>query len=178
MEEISTMSDERDHIEELLDDEDFEETELSELDGLKLQVKELNDKILRQAADAENYRKRLIKETDDKIKYANQSLIAKFLPVLDNFDLALQHKDNITAEAAAEGVELNRKVMLDILDKVGLTKIEANVGDPFDPNLHEAVMLSNNPDLPDNSVVMAVQNGYMLADRVVRPAKVLVNKVG
>lgn len=171
------MSEDRDHIEEMLEDEEqIEETEMSETEQLRQLVKELNDRILRQAADAENYRKRLIKETDDKIKYANQSLIAKFLPVLDNFDLALQHRNSATVEVAMEGVALNQKVMMDIMEKSGMSKIEANAGDPFDPAKHEAIMLCNNPDMPDNTVAMVVQNGYIMGDRVVRPAKVQVNK--
>ncbi|MDR2884481.1 MAG: nucleotide exchange factor GrpE [Deferribacteraceae bacterium] len=169
------MSEDRDHIEELLDEE--ETVELDETELLRKQIKELNDKILRQAADAENYRKRLIKETDDKIKYANQSLIAKFLPVLDNFDLALQHRDSSTVEVAMEGVALNQRVLIDLLEKAGMSKIETAIGDPFDPASHEAIMMTNNPDLPDNSVAMVVQNGYIMSGRVIRPAKVQVNKI-
>lgn len=174
-------AEEKDHIEELLDDEDREVDDLEEEDELSVltnKLKEAENKLLRQAADNDNYLKRVMRETDDKIKYANQSLITKFLPVLDNFDLTLQHAGSATVETLAEGVKLTQKVMLDTLSKSGLTLIEANPGDVFDPNLHEAIGLAQNPELPDNSIALVMQNGYMLEGRIIRPAKVQVNKLG
>jgi molecular chaperone GrpE len=130
------------------------------------------------AADHENHIKRLTREYDDRIKYANQKLLEKFLPVLDNFDLALSHADTASAESMAEGIKLTHKSLIDALGKSGMEIITVEVGSPFDPTLHEGIMLTNNPELPDNSVAMVVQNGYRLAGRVLRPVKVQVNKVG
>lgn len=181
---MSKKKQEQDHIEDMLDELETGEAEDNAADkpaeealSLEDQLKEAKEKILRIAADNENYQKRLARETDEKIKYANQTLLVKFLPVLDNFDLALQHSDSPSVEAVMEGVRLNQKLMLDTLEKVGLAKIEASAGDKFDPNLHEAIMLTSNPDLPDGVIALVVQNGYKLQDRIVRPAKVQVNKL-
>jgi molecular chaperone GrpE len=80
-------------------------------------------------------------------------------------------------ESVFEGIKLNRKLLLDTLEKAGLTLIAVNVGDAFDPLLHEGVMLANNAELTDNSIAMVVQNGYRMAERIVRPVKVQVNKL-
>lgn len=173
----------KDHIDDMLEEEERQEheadiEEADELETLSKKLKEAEEKLLRQAADNENYLKRVMRETDDKIKYANQSLITKFLPVLDNFDLSLQHGCASSVETLMEGVRLTQKVMLDILSKSGLTHIDAKVGDAFDPNMHEAIGLACNPDLPNNSIASVMQNGYMLENRIIRPAKVQVNKLG
>ena len=154
-------------------EEAHDETEL-----LKEALKEANDKLLRQQAETENYRKRLIKESDDKVKYANQSLVKKFLPVLDNFELALKHTEGATAETVLEGVELNRRAMSDILEKEGLELISAREGDLFDLNLHEALMRIQDESRPDGVITMVLQTGYKMGDRIIRPAKVQVNKIG
>lgn len=168
---------EQDHVEELPDEEE-EREETPEEPSLEDQLKEAEDKVLRMAAEADNYRKRLTRETDDKIRYANQSLLEKFLPVMDNFDLALQHLDTSNPEALAEGIRLNHKLLQDTLEKAGLSFIKAERGDMFDPNLHEAILLAQDPELPENALTMVVQNGYRMGDRIVRPAKVQVNKLG
>jgi molecular chaperone GrpE len=166
------IKDEDDDMDELNEEEEATD----EVSELKKALQDAEDKLMRQAAEAENYRKRLIRETDDKIKYANQSLMKKFLPVLDNFDLALKHTD-VTVEAVLEGVSLNRKAMLDILAKEGLELIPAEEGDAFDLNLHEGLMLSQDESKPNNSISMVIQNGYRMEGRIVRPVKVQVNKI-
>ncbi|MDR2105454.1 MAG: nucleotide exchange factor GrpE, partial [Deferribacteraceae bacterium] len=142
----------------------------------------LKEKILRLSADHENHIKRLIRENDERIKYANQTLLTKFLPVLDNFDLALAHIEAAGAEnqgvkGMAEGVSLTRKQLIDTLEKAGLQQIAVKIGDPFDPLIHEGIMLLNDPALADNSVALLVQSGYRLGERVLRPAKVQVNRL-
>ena len=170
-------SSERDHIEEMLDEEEQDErAEKTETELLAEKLKEAEDKLLRQAADYDNYRKRLIRETDEKIKYANQAVLEKFLPVLDNFDLALKHTEGVNVETVIEGIRLNQKVMLTALEKAGMLKIEVEAGDPFNPTEHEAIMVCKNDSMPDNVITMVIQNGYKIADRIVRSAKVQVNK--
>lgn len=177
---------ETDHIDDLLNEEDAKEENLAELteemilkkdleEALK-KLAEAEEKVLRVAADAENSRKRLIKETDDKIKFANQSLISKFLPVLDNFDLALQHSEGLP-EQVVEGLKLTQKSLMDALEREGLTKIPASAGDEFDPAIHEGVMLASLADFDNNAITMVLQNGYIQHGRVLRPAKVQVNKI-
>ncbi|MDR0454180.1 MAG: nucleotide exchange factor GrpE [Deferribacteraceae bacterium] len=181
-------SPEKDHIEEMLDENEMNETDEAEKPGtgnvqetnettvLAEKLKEAEDKLLRQAADADNYRKRLIRDTDERIKYANQSILEKFLPVLDNFDLALRHTEGVNIETVIEGIRLNGKVMLETIEKAGMTKIKVEAGEPFNPAEHEAITLCSNENMPDNAVALVIQNGYRMADRVVRPAKVQVNK--
>jgi molecular chaperone GrpE len=166
---------EQDHIEELLDEEEMDEAPIEPT--LEDRLKEAEDKVLRMAAESDNFRTRIIRETDDKIKYANQSLLEKFLPVIDNFDLALQHLDTTNPDALAEGIRLNHKVLLDTLEKAGLSVISGQRGDVFDPSIHEAILLANDATLPAGAITMVVQNGYRMGDRVVRPAKVQVNKI-
>jgi molecular chaperone GrpE len=190
MEVIVTTSNEqeRDPIEDLLDEAEEQETITETMENapndtaavianLQEKLKQAEAKVLRQAADTDNYIKRLNKETDDKIKYANQSLISKFLPVLDNFDLTLQHGATSSVDALLEGVKLTQKAMLDTLAKVGLVVVTPEVGSTFDPNTQEAIMLTANADMPNGCVTLVLQNGYVLEGRVVRPAKVQVNKI-
>lgn len=181
---------EADHIDDMLKEEEDREkakeekvSELTEemilkkeLDDARRKLAEAEEKVLRVAADAENTRKRLVKDTDDKIKYANQSIIAKFLPVLDNFDLALTHAEGLP-EKVIEGLRLTQKSLTDTLEKEGFKKIEAAAGEVFDPMVHEAVMLASDENYDDNTITMVLQNGYTQHGRVLRPAKVQVNKL-
>jgi molecular chaperone GrpE len=173
---------EKDHIEELLDGaespEESAETERDATPSLEAENAALKERVLRLAADHDNHIKRLIRENDERIKYANQTLLTKFLPVLDSFDRAFEHIETASVESLTEGTALTRKQLMDTLEKAGLQTIPVETGDPFDPALHEGIMLANNPELPDNSVALLVQNGYRLGERIVRSAKVQVNKLG
>lgn len=140
---------------------------------------EAEDKHLRAMADLENVKKRLTRETEHLRKYAAGSVLEDLLPVIDNLDLALAHahqyegcKDFVT------GVDMTRKMFLDTLSRHGLTPVAAAQGDEFNPEFHEAVGMASEPGLADNTVAQVAQQGYMLKDRLLRPAKVLVNKKG
>lgn len=167
---------EPDHIDELLEEDDAD-VELNSAGELEARLKEAEEKVLRIAAESDNFRKRITRETDEKIKYANQKMLENFLPVMDNFDLAVQHLDAASTESVVEGIKHNHRLMLDTLEKAGLSVVKVARGDVFDPMLHEAILLAQDPELPDNTVAMVVQNGYRMGDRVVRPAKVQVNKL-
>src|SRR5438128_5325499 len=127
------------------------------------------DRYLRTLADFENFRKRAEREKQDFFKYALGGLLKELLPVLDNFDRALEH--------AAEGDDFHRGVLLiykqlfDALKKHGLRPIEES-GVPFDPKIHEAVVREENPSVPSHTVVAILQRGYFLHDRLLRPAMV------
>jgi molecular chaperone GrpE len=132
---------------------------------------ELKDRYLRTLADFENFRKRSEREKSEYFKYALAGLMRELLPVLDNFDRALDH--------AAEGDDFHRGVLLiykqlfDTLTKHGLKPIDqANV--PFDPKIHEAVVRDEDPSVPSHTVVAVLQKGYFLHDRLLRPAMVKV----
>jgi len=129
------------------------------------------DRYLRLLADFENFRKRSEREKTEFYKYALAGLLKDLLPVLDNFDRALDH--------AAEGDDFHKGVLLiykqlfDVLQKHGLRTIE-EVGVPFDPNIHEGVIREEDPSVPSHTVTAVLQKGYFLHDRLVRPAMVKV----
>jgi len=145
------------------------------IDELKEELKQKDEDMLRKAADLDNYRKRLIKEGDDKIKYANQSVIESFIPVLDNLELTLSH---ITEDSAIkDGIALTLKSFQDILSKFGVSEIDSSVGIEFDPAIHDAMMMDNDLQFAHNIITLSIQKGYILNGRVVRAAKVKVNKL-
>ncbi|OIQ51164.1 Protein GrpE [Pseudodesulfovibrio hydrargyri] len=134
---------------------------------------------LRALADSENVKKRLLRETEELKKYAGESILADLLPILDNLDLALAHTGNLSAECKnfVVGVDMTRKIFLDAVKNHGLEAVQAAVGTEFDPEIHEAVGTVEEPSLKSNQVAQVVQNGYRLKGRLLRPAKVMVNKL-
>ena len=146
-----------------------------QVENLENILKEKNEEILRRAADLDNYRKRLTKETEDKVRFANQAVVKDFLPVMDNIEMALQHAEEGTP--LREGIELTIKSFKDALSKHGVKEVDAEIGTIFDPAVHEAIMMDNNTEYENNAVTLCVQKGYILNDRVIRPAKVKVNKI-
>ena len=139
--------------------------------------KEAEEAKLRALADTENVKKRLMRETEELRKYAGESVLSDLLPVLDNLDLALAHARGVEAcKDIVMGVDMTRKIFLDTLKRHGLEATGA-VGEAFDPQYHEAVGMDANPELPDNAVAQLMQSGYLLKGRLLRPAKVSVNKL-
>jgi molecular chaperone GrpE len=134
------------------------------------------DRFLRVSADLENYKKRVSKEKADLIRYGNEELIKELLPVIDNLERALEHTSSEGAqEGIADGVTMTLQQFLGILQRFGVTPIAAE-GEPFDPTKHEAVMEQPTDDYNPGHVVAELQKGYLLNDRLVRPAKVAVAK--
>ena len=146
-----------------------------QVENLEKILKEKNEEILRRAADLDNYRKRLTKETEDKVRFANQAVVKDFLPVIDNIEMALQHTEE--GSPLREGIMLTIKSFKDVLSRHGVTEINSEIGTVFDPAVHEAIMMDNLAEYENNTVTLCVQNGYILNDRVIRPAKVKVNKI-
>lgn len=146
-----------------------------QVENLENILKEKNEEILRRAADLDNYRKRLTKETEDKVRFANQAVVKDFLPVMDNIEMALQHTEEGTP--LREGIELTIKSFKDALSKHGVKEVDAEIGTIFDPAVHEAIMMDSTAEYENNAVTLCVQKGYLLNDRVIRPAKVKVNKI-
>lgn len=134
-----------------------------------------HDRYLRVQAELENYRRRTQKERDEDRKFAPLPVIRDLLPVLDNLQRAIDaaNQANSVADLKA-GVEMVLQQSLGILKKFQVTPIEA-VGQPFDPNIHEAVSQMPSSDYPPMTVIIEVERGYTLHDRVVRPAKVIVS---
>jgi len=140
-------------------------------------AKEFADKCLRLQADFENTRKRLEREKQDFVKFANEGIILELLNVLDDLErsvsLAETHKEDLTA--FLKGVEMILAHLYEMLKEYGLKPIEAE-GKKFDPHYHEALLQIENKDLPENTVVEELQKGYLLNERVIRTAKVKVSK--
>lgn len=127
----------------------------------------------RAAADFSNYRRRMDEERAATAQFANAILLARLLAVLDDYDRALDNVPPDTHDAWVEGIRLVERKLRGLLESEGVTPIEA-VGKPFDPNLHEAVVHEDTTEHPDNTVIDEVQRGYLLHDRVLRPALVRV----
>ena len=149
------------------------ETKLQEKEK---EAKELFDRLLRLSAEMENFKKRVEKEKVESYKFANENLLKDLLPILDNLERALEHgQEAENAKALLEGVDMVLKGFISILEKYGVTRIEA-LGAEFDPNQHEAVMVQEDTSQPPGVVISQLQKGYRLHDRLVRPAMVVVSK--
>ena len=138
---------------------------------------ELKDQMLRRQAELENYRKRLIRDKEEAVQFANESLIRDILGFLDNMERALTAaKNGGDVNALIEGFEMTQNQLLSTLDKNwGLKAIES-VGQEFDPSLHEACMMTVDENLDKETVLEEFQKGYTLHDRVIRPSKVKIGK--
>jgi molecular chaperone GrpE len=142
---------------------------------LEQEVKESNDQLLRKAAEFENFRKRLAREKEESIKYANAALLGDVVPIIDDFERAIQSAaDSKDFDAFHSGVSMIEKQMVNMLERNwGLKRFSAN-GEPFDPEKHEAIAVEET-DKHDSEIVLEdYQKGYLLHDRVLRPAKVKV----
>jgi molecular chaperone GrpE len=133
------------------------------------------DKFLRERADLENLRKRFQKEKEDLLKYGNENLVVEILPVVDNLERALSHVSGEECSSAVnEGVRMTLSMLMSSLKKFGVTPL-TSAGEPFDPNFHQAVGQVESADVEPNRVVQEFQKGYMLNDRLLRPAMVTVS---
>ncbi len=152
-----------------------DESEKGEAEDPAKIIDDQKDQILRLHAEFENYRKRNERETAAFKRYANEGLIKAVLPHLDNLERALEHcrVDN-PDDPLLTGVELTLKGLTDTMTQFGVSRIEA-LGRPFDPSLHEAVMKQVDENLEDNTVLAETQAGYLLHDRLLRPAMVIVS---
>ena len=139
---------------------------------LEAQLQEKNDRILRLQADFENFRRRTAKEKEELAAVITQNLLTDLLPLLDNFERAMA-VEQTDVEAFQKGVEMIFTQLREVMEKHGLENIEAE-GAPFDPNIHQAVMRVENPDVEDGTITQVLQKGYQAKGRVIRPAMVQV----
>ena len=147
-----------------------------QLETKETEAKNNYERLLRQAAELENYKKRSARERDDAIRYANESLLKDLLPVVDNLERAIAHASGGgNGKPLVEGVEMVLRGLADVLTKHGAMPILAQ-GQPFDPTKHEAMSQVETDDHEPNSVVEELHKGYMLRDRLLRPALVSVAK--
>ena len=140
-------------------------------------IAELQERVLRIAADAENTRKRLERDKQEGICFANESLIRSLLPVVDNLERAVEHAENGSdAEPLVEGVRMTLKGFTDALGRFGCQSFDS-AGKPFDPRFHEAMMQEESSEHEANTVIREMEKGYVLNDRLIRPAKVVVSRL-
>jgi molecular chaperone GrpE len=135
------------------------------------------DDALRAQADAQNVQRRSAQEVEKARKFALERFAAELLPVVDNLERALESADseNEAMKPIVEGVELTLKSFMDALAKFHIETLDPQ-GEPFDPNLHQAMSMIENPEVEPNSVIAVMQKGYTLNGRLVRPAMVMVSK--
>ena len=152
--------------------------QLEELKQRAAKADENWDRLLRTTADFDNYKKRAGREKQEAIKFANESLISKLIPVLDALDMALAATQNAPSENTQSlqmGIKMVYQQLKSTLAEAGLEEVNAS-GKPFDPNLHEAVSQKETAEVPEDHVVEQMRKGYKLRDRLLRPASVVVAK--
>jgi molecular chaperone GrpE len=152
--------------------------QLEELRQRAAKADENWERLVRTTADFDNYKKRAIREKQEAIKFANENLLEKLIPVLDAFDMALvaaQNGNAKTVQSLQAGISMVHQQLNSALADAGLEAVDA-AGKPFDPNLHEAVAQKETADVPEGQVLQQMRKGYKLRERLVRPASVIVAK--
>lgn len=165
-----------------------EQVEISEVDQFKQKITELEnnlsqykDQLLRKAAEFENYKKRVGNDYSSIVKFSNEELIESLLPVIDDFERSMKMRKNTDDQVDTDnettfmkGVDLIHNKLMKILESRGLKHFEV-VGVPFDPQYHDALLQVYKDDLPPHTVIEEIDKGYMLHDKVIRHAKVIVS---
>ncbi|HUI08418.1 MAG TPA: nucleotide exchange factor GrpE [Verrucomicrobiae bacterium] len=153
-------------------------TELDQLKTAAAKADENWDKFLRAAAELDNYRKRVAREKEDLARFTSERVVAALLPVLDNLERALAavQEHETSSDAILDGLQQIQSQFRRTLEEFGLKEVAAHAGHPFDPNIHEAVGHVESAEHPEGHVIEQLQRGYKLADRLLRPARVVVSK--
>ena len=169
------------------DDSVDEETEVSDREPIleekaadaESKYKEMQDRYLRLNAEFDNYKKRMMRENSDRLKYFNMELIKELLPSVDNLERAISHAgdENSDLENMIEGLQMVHKGMQEAFGKFGVSEIES-IGKEFDPNCHQAVGMIESQEVPENHVAEECLKGYYLHDRIIRPTMVRVSGKG
>ena len=169
------------------DDSLGEETEVSDSEptveeraaDAESKYKEMQDRYLRLNAEFDNYKKRMMRENSDRLKYFNMELIKELLPSVDNLERAISHAgdENSDLENMIEGLQMVYKGMQEAFGKFGVSEIES-IGKEFDPNCHQAVGMIESQEVPENHVAEECLKGYYLHDRIIRPTMVRVSGKG
>ena len=153
-----------------------EVVEVDEVEQLKVQVQEVENKYLRMLADYDNFKRRATLDKEALQKYKSQSVLTNLIPVMDNFARALSVEAKTDeARTMMEGMDMIYRSLLEALKSEGLTEIEA-IDQEFDPNFHQAIMTDKDEEKPAGIVLEELQKGYILKDRVLRPTMVKVNE--
>lgn len=142
------------------------------------QLSESKDAVLRAEAEVQNVRRRAERDVENAHKYGIERLLQNLLPVVDSIEKSIESADQADRDdndPVMEGIRLCYKLLLDILEREQVEVVDP-LGEPFDPNEHEAMSMVENPDMEPNSVIAVMQKGYKLNNRLIRPAMVMVSK--
>lgn len=146
-----------------------------EVESLKAQLADAEKRVLMAHADMENYRKRARRDMQDQMRYASLGLMSELLESVDNLQRALEsYQQDPNGDGLAEGVKLVANQISKALESHGCKKIDA-VGQPFDPNLHQALQMQASEEYAENTVMMDLRAGFQLHDRLIRPSQVFVS---
>ncbi len=164
---------------ESLQPKEREQIEEDLLEKERLHARNMEERFLRVNAEFENYKKRILKENSDRFKFFNLDLIKELLPSLDNLERAISHakSENKDFDSMIEGLEMVNKMTHEVFEKFGVSRVNT-VGEVFDPNIHQAVGVVESDSIPENHVVEECLAGYLLHDRIIRPAMVRVSGKG
>ncbi len=180
VEENKTTKSEENKSEVSENDERIEENNLEQTDAkiadLEIQVKEWQDKLLRKAAEFENYKRRTESDQFNLINYAAESFIIKLLPIVDDFERSMDHIDDIANnKSVKDGIKLVYEKLQKLLTEQGVKKMQTK-GEPFNVDYHDALMQRVDNSVPPHTVLEEVESGYLYRDKVIRHAKVIVSE--
>lgn len=183
LEEAASEAESPEAAEEAVELADMSKAELfKDAENAREEAAKFRDAALRAEAEMQNVRRRASKDVEHAHKFGAEKLIQNLLPVVDSLEKALESSELVkdldqdhSAKAVLDGVGLCHKMFLDTLGKENVAVVDPH-GEPFDPNLHQAMSMVENPDMEPNSVVAVIQKGYQLNGRLVRPAMVMVSK--
>lgn len=148
---------------------------LAEIEQLKAEKEEMHNKYLRAQADLQNFRMRVNKEKEQMLQYSSQRAMEALLPVVDNFERAIEaSQDAQDTNSLREGIEMVFRQLQQVLEQEGVSTVPG-VGEPFDPNMHQAVMQEASSEYGSGIIIEEFQKGYKLKDRVIRPSMVKVS---
>lgn len=172
-----SLEQELDQLEEEVEqaEDDVAEEELDELQQAEAKAAEHWDRLLRLQAEMDNIKRRAQRDVANAHKFATENFVKALLPVVDSLEIALQNADQTDGNALREGLELTHKMFLDVMDKNQVKQIDPE-GEPFDPELHEAMSMQESAEVESNSVLKVMQKGYTLNERLIRPALVIVSQ--
>ncbi|MEA2084865.1 MAG: nucleotide exchange factor GrpE [Thermodesulfobacteriota bacterium] len=137
---------------------------------------ENHENMLRIAAEFANYKKRILREQENLLKYAEENILKELLPSIDNLERAMSHEHNTDdVSVLMQGIEMTLKGLLAALEKFGCKPVKS-IGEPFDPNFHEAIAMESSSEIPEQSIINEFEKGYLYKDRLIRASKVIVSK--
>ena len=155
---------------------DGAEVPAERITALEQEKQEISDRLLRTMAEFDNYRKRVTREKEGLLKYGTERMAAEVLPVVDSFERALEQSRQATdVGPVVAGLEIILKQLMAALEKFEVTPFNS-IGETFNPEIHEAMAQQEHPDKEDNTVIDQFQKGYMIGEKLLRPARVLVSR--